>query len=201
MEKTVPHPYLGRQFIGYVVNSDFSEASQDRIAELQQKFRDQFGNALIISSPETLHITLMDWLAPLVDYGRDKDKIFKEIFEEYDRVVEKSVEDIGPIDVRFGTIGVGSEAIFLTGKDEGQYQTIRERFLGQVSLLPNTKMPPKIIHTTIARFSTVMDLQPVRDFATTQLISFDETINNFRLLRSADTTMDAKKIIKRYYLK
>lgn len=143
----------------------------------------------------------MDWLAPLVDYGRDKDKIFKEIFKEYDQLVGESVEGVGLIDVRFGIIGVGSEAIFIIAKDEGQYQTIRERFLGQVSLLSNTKMPPKIIHTTIARFFTAMDLQPVRDFAATQSISFDETINNFRLLRSVDTTMDAKKIIKHYYLK
>ena len=201
MEKTVPHPYLGHEFIGYVINSDFSKASQDKIAELQQKFVNELGDDVYTTEPERLHITLMDWVAPLVDYHRDKDKIFKEIFEQYDQAVEKSIKGIGPIDVQFCIVSVGPEAIFLIGEDTGQYKAIRDSFLRQISLLPNTKMPPKIVHTTIARFSKVTDLEPIREFAIGQSIDFTERVNYFRLLRSTDTTMKDPKIIKRYYLK
>jgi hypothetical protein len=200
MEKTMPHPYLGREFIGYVLNTPFAEESQKAIQTLQQKFANQFGDAIYLPKPGTLHITLMDWLAPLVDYDRDKDELIKEIYDEYDKALEESIEDIAPIAVTFNNIGVSKEAIYLMGEDQGQYQEIRNRFLGKVTLLPNTKRPPQIIHTTIARYLEPIDFEPVQDFVATQSISFPHTTDMFRLFRTVDTEMDIKNLLKVYRL-
>jgi hypothetical protein len=200
MEKTIPHPYLGKEFIGYVLNTAFAEEGQEAIIKLQREFSEYFGGAVYVPHPDTLHITLMDWLAPLVDYGRNKDDIFKEIHEEYDVVLRQSIKGVSPISVDFNQIGVSAEAIILIGQDKGQYQEIRSRFLGKVTLLPNTKMPPQIIHTTIVRYADAVDLQPVKDFAAKQTISFPHTTDAFRLLRTTDTSMEAKELIKTYQL-
>jgi 2'-5' RNA ligase len=200
MEKTIPSQNLSGEFIGYVINSKLSTENQSTVSELQNKFNAEFSNTLWVPHPDALHITLMDWLAPLVDYGRDKDEIFHEIFEEYNAAISESLDGISPIAVEFGTINVSPDAIFLIGIDHGEYQTIRQRFLGKVSLLPNTKMPPKIIHTTIARFTKELNLEEVRNFASKQSISFTQIIERFRLLRSTDTKMEAHKTIKTYSL-
>lgn len=200
MEETIPHPYLGQEFIGYVVNTPFRGESQLAIQILQQKFSDQFGEAIYIPEPETLHITLMDWLAPLVDYGRNKDELFGEIYAEYDKTLEESIAGINPITVTFNKIGVGREAIFLIGEDRGQYQAIRNRFLDKVILLPNTKKPPQIIHTTIARYLQPLDLAPIQDFGAAQSIAFQHITDMFRLLRTVDTEMEAKELLKVYGL-
>lgn len=200
MEKTIPHPYHHKTFIGYVVNSPFDENSQENIANLQKKFMKRFGDSVFIPSPETLHTTLMDWLAPLVDYGQDKDKLFKEIYEEYDRTLLEALEGIAPIQVQVDTIGVSPEAIFIRGHDNGGYQQIRDKFLGRVTLLPNTKRPPQIIHSTIGRFAAEISLQDVQNFAATQEINFTQTIDAFRLLRTTDTVMAGWELLKTYQL-
>jgi hypothetical protein len=200
MEKTIPASNLDDRCVGYVVNSGFSADNQALLSEIQSNFANEFSGALWIPKTEALHITLMDWLAPLVSYGRDKDEIFPEIFNEYDNAVNESVEGTAPIHVEFGVINVSSDAIFLTGEDRGQYQTIRDRFLGKVSLLPNTKLPPKIIHSTIARFTKSLDIDVVRTFAQSQTVAFEQLIDVFKLLRSTDTKMEDYKIIKTYNL-
>lgn len=201
LEKTIPHPYLGQQYIGYVVNTLFSREGQQAIRAVQERYVKRFGSALFIPPPETLHITLMDWLAPLVDYGQDKDTLFEKIYPQYNKVVEELTKEIGSIAVRFNTIDCGPEAIFISGTDNGQYNQIRQGFLDKVQLLPNTKLPPQIIHSTIARFLTPVNLKEVQDFTAQQTIDFVENIDFFRLIRSTNTTMDKLKVIKRYELK
>ncbi len=200
-EKTVPHPYFGRQYIGYVVNTPFSPEGQRAIQVLQRKYEAEFGDAIYIPSPETLHVTLMDWLAPLVDYHTDKDALFDDIYPEYDEVLQKNLKSIGSIAIHFDNVTASPEAVFIKGSDKGQYEAIRHQFTETVNLLPDTKPPAKIIHSTIARYLKEIDLQAVQDFTDQQTIDFTENIDFFRLIRSSDTTMDRLRVIKRYELK
>lgn len=200
MEKTVLHPYLGKEFVGYVLNSAFSSEKQRKIVELQNKFIKRFGDVFWVPEPDWLHITLMDWIAPLVDYGKDKDEIFLETFDEYDTALSESLIGIAPINVRFGTIGVSPEAIFLRGRDNGQYQQIRQHFIENIELLPNTKRPPQIVHTTILRFTKEVELRPIQDFAAKQTISFEHITHSFRLQRARYSDVEEKEIIKVYQL-
>jgi hypothetical protein len=200
MEKTIPDSNLNKRRIGYVVNSTFSPENQESILRLQQRLATKFGNGLWLPLPGSLHITLMDWLAPLVDYDRPKDETFPDIYDEYDRALTEATKGMGPIEVRFGTIGASHNAIFIQGEDSGQYQEIRKKFLGKVSLLPNTKLPPTLIHSTIARFIRPLNLAAVREYTGQQQIKFDHITNAFRLIRTTDTKMEDFKVIKSYEL-
>lgn len=201
MERTIPSPYLNRHFIGYVLSSGLSKENQKLIAGLQKGFVNKFGLAIHPSPPQSLHITLLDWLAPLLDYGQDKDVLFKQIFSRYDEAMTEAIKNIAPIKVHFNIAGAYPPAIIVRGKDDGQYQSIRQRFLNKVELLPNTKLPPKIIHSTFARYVQEIDLALVRQFAAKQPISFTQLVDSFSLIRTADGALNQRKIIKTYQLK
>lgn len=201
MEKTKPSPYVQRNFFGYTIGTFVSSGNQHVLAGLQQKFVDEFGKAMQPHAPSYLHITLLDWLAPLVDYGKDKKQLFEEIFEEYDNAMQVAAKDIGPITINFNSVNISPEAIFIMGSDNGQYQNVRQRFLNNVKLLPNTKMPPKIIHTTVARFTKEIPLSSLEDFAKLQTINFKEQIDYFGLYCDDSSKDPIRELIKTYYLK
>ncbi len=200
MTKTVINTNIGQSVIGYMLNAPFSQENQIAIAEVQNQLSERFGDSLWCTPPETLHITLFDWLAPLVEYQQDKDALFKEIYESYNTVVERALGHIGPIKVQFYIIQVGPSAVFIKGSDNGQFERIRAYFLDNVTLLPHTKLPPTIIHSTIARFKAEVVLEPVQTFLSDVSIEINQTIPSFRLVRETIDPMLAFEVVKEYPL-
>lgn len=148
----------------------------------------------------TLHITLMDWIAPLVDYGTDKYVLFKDMFPQYDKVFTDILREQSPITVHFDSLKVTPGAIILVGHDDGSFKSIRNDFLRQIKLLPNTKQPPLIIHSTIARYTTEQDLQPVIDFVAEQELVFEHFVTHFRLVQEQVVPMLDYNLLKIYPL-
>jgi hypothetical protein len=130
----------------------------------------------------------MDWVAPLVDYGKDKDLLFQSLYDKYDSVISNILNNVGEIHITFDTIRVSSGAIFITGHDNGQFQSIRDEFMDKIDLAPGTKRPPSIIHATIARFVQEIDLTIVQQFASNQGINFTQHIESFRLVNEKKDT-------------
>lgn len=192
---------IHRPVVGYVPLAFFDEENQRKVALFQKKLEEKFPNTLWTTPPEMLHITLMDWLAPLVQYEKDKDVHFGEIFEEYDVVLKNILSTVGKIDISFTTLNVKSRAIFLSGKDNGQMQYIRDRFLSEITLLPNTKKPPTIIHSTLARFVKKVELEEVEKFVSEQSLVFSQSITEFHLARISTMYQTNKEdVVKKYPL-
>jgi len=200
MEMTTPYEELNKEVVGYMLNSPLSIENYKTIRELQQYFETAFGDAVWNLPLESLHITLMDWIAPLVDYGRDKDNIFREIFSEYDSTLEKLLRNIGEIPIIFSEVHVSNGGVYLTAKDEGQFASIRNEFIDKITLIPGTKQPPSIIHTTIARFTEAVDLKPIQDMIAKESINFTQTIGYFILVRETKIPMLEREVIKTYPL-
>ena len=167
---------------------------------MQKEISEKFGDAVWSAPAKALHITLFDWLAPLVDYGKDKDELFKQIFPEYDRVVSQALKTAGPIAVTFMAVKVAPAAIFIVGHDNGQFEQIRNYFLDNVELLPDTKRPPTIIHSTIARFTKEIELEEIEQFIENLTVSFTETIDTFRLIKETVDPLLEFEVIKEYKL-
>lgn len=183
-----------------MINTVPSEANCQKVATFQQRLAAHFSDTLWLTPPETLHITLMDWIAPLVDYGTDKEALFKELFPGYDRVFTKLLQQQAPITVHFDTVKVTPGAIILIGHDDGSFKRIRDGFLQQIELLPNTKQPPTIIHSTIARYKTEQNMQPIIDFVATQRLAFDHIVAHFRLAQEQIVPMLDYNLLKEYPL-
>jgi 2'-5' RNA ligase len=200
MEKTTPYKELSKNVVGYMLNSPLDIESQQAVHILQSRLKDLFGETIWIVPVESLHITLMDWIAPLVDYGQDKDEIFQEIFAEYESTLEGILKEISEIPVTFSDIHVSSGGVYLTGTDQGQFATIRDRFLEHVDLIAGTKQPPSIIHVTIARFMKAVDLKPIQDTIAQESMTFSQPISSFVLVRETKIPMLEREIIKTYTL-
>lgn len=165
MELTQPVNWIGKSFIGYVMNTEFSGENAQGLVELMQEIEATFGGAVFCMPKASLHITLLDWIAPLVDYdGQDKDNLFKEIQPSYDKAITEALSVTSPIEVHFDEIKTSPSTIYIVGHDNGEFQRVREQFMEKVELLPGTKLPPTIIHSSLARFTKPVEISAVNSF-------------------------------------
>lgn len=197
---TVRGESINKRAVGYMLNSALAEPNQSKVQDIQNQLSGHFGDVIWNAPKESLHITLMDWLAPPIDYGRPKDELFREIYPEYDKTLTQILDGVKAINVNFNKILAGPAAIFAVGEDDGRYATIRKKFMDSVELLPNTKLPPQIIHFTVARFTDSVPLKPIQDLLATQPINISQTVSEFRLVREEVDPMLSFKVIKQYQL-
>ncbi|NCN52484.1 2'-5' RNA ligase family protein [Candidatus Parcubacteria bacterium] len=191
-----PHDHTGAATVAYVLNSKFSKEGVAAISKLHQEISKYFGELAWLLPSQSLHVTLMDWIAPFVQYGEDPDILFKKHGERYISVLEDIVKKEGPISVHFNQINISPTTIFIQGTDDGAYQRIRESFLMKAELLPGTKQPPSIIHASIARFVGVADFPEAEDFIATVPVDFEENIDEFRLVRETILPMQGYEILR-----
>lgn len=201
MNRTQPVDWINQPKIGYMVNTEFSEVNKAKLLEVIQEIDLGYQSDIFCTPPDSLHITLLDWVAPLVDYdGQDKDRLYESVFEVYDQAMSEVTSSSGPIEVKFDEIRVSPSTIFITGRDDGSFQRIRSQFLKKVELLPGTKLPPDIIHSSLARFTAAIDLGEVSSFIASRTIDFTEVASGFRLVRSSIEPLIDYRVIKRYEL-
>ena len=194
--------YLGKSAVGYMINTLLSESSQNEIKKLQEKFVTEFGDLVWTTPLDALHITLLDLLAPLVDYDNDKNTLFENLGSQYNKALEEVLRETGPIDLTFSNMSVSSSAVIIVA-DESSTQAInnlRQKFLSKIELLPNTKQPPNIVHSTIIRFVGKAAVGNVQNFASNLDFSFVEQIKSFQLVRESKLPMLEYSLIKTYDL-
>jgi hypothetical protein len=185
---------------GYIINAGLSDRLADEVHRIQASLAENFPEAIWPAPRESLHITLMDWLAPLVDYRQDKDKLFQSIESEYVSVLENILRSQKPINVIFDTIEVHPAAIIIKGRDDGSYQRIRKQFLDRVDLLPNTKPPGQIVHSTICKFLQPIDVGEIKSFVESMDLAVPEEISEFRLARESQIFMQRYEVLRRFIL-
>ena len=104
------------------------------------------------------------------------------------------------IALHFDTIGVSAGAVYRQAHDHGTFQHIRDSFLRETELLPGTKQPPKIIHTTIARFLKEISLADVQKYIADEVIDQTELVTRFRLVNETQIPMLGFEVLKSYQL-
>lgn len=200
-ELTQPIDWLNKPAVGYVVNTPFSPENAAKLGELASEINTELEQSLFCPPLESLHITLMDWIAPLIDYDKkDKDQLFAEIHEGYDALLQRAISLHGPITVNFDTIKVAPNTIFILGHDDGQFQNIRDKFVNSVKLLPGTKLPPTIIHSSLGRFIKQIDMEKVNKVVASKTLNITQLITDFRLVKTPDATLVHTELIKQYAL-
>lgn len=201
MEMTQPVDWLNKKCIGYVVNTEFTDENKKTLVSLMDDIRAEFGEAVFCMPEKSLHITLLDWIAPLVDYGgQNKDGLFDSIRPEFDKTLSEIISGIRPITVRFDQIRVSPSTIIITGSDNGEFRDIRDNFINSVELLPGTKLPPEIIHSSLARFTKAIDLNAVNSYIASKDIYITQQVTGFRLVRTTKEPLMEFEELKRYYL-
>jgi len=175
-----------------------SETGQQQITSLLEKLSERL-NGIIWPMPATaLHITLCEIIQPK-PYVEDKAKLLKN-FPHYERVLEEALT-MPPIPVTFDTIEVSPQAIIVRGRDDGTFNRVREQLAEKLPLPSETKSPPDIIHSTIARYKKEVDVEEVKAVVASMDINFVETISEFQLLRQTAPHLLNYQIARRYPLR
>ncbi len=199
--QTEPADWVEQSFEGYVLNAGFSDQNIARLQQITAAIQQEYRNKVFVAPAHSLHITLLDWIAPLVDYdGVDKTTLFNSIKDDYDKNISRILADVLPISIRFTELKVSPSTIFLVGHDNGEFQTIRQQFVESIELLPNTKLPPTIIHSSLARFKDTLPLSNIEHMVTNLTVDFTQQIDSFRLIHTTKEPMLEFEVLKTYHL-
>lgn len=201
MKKTQRHEHTEKNTISYVINSGISDKLARKVEKMQKVLKAEFGDIIWLLPKDALHITLMDWLAPFVDYQGHPDELFDKLKEEYIGVLKTVLQDQKSIQVYFNIVKVSPTTIIIQGKDDGSYAQIRKKFLEKIDLLPGTKFPPGIVHASIARFAGEDDMQKAEEIVPKLSIDLTETVKEFRLVRETKLPMLEYEVLERFKLK
>ena len=168
---------------------------------LIQDIKHTFGESVFCMPKGSLHITLLDWIAPLAKYdSKSKQKLFQKISPTYLNVCDEILTNRGKILVVFDEIRVSPSTIYITGHDHGQFREIRDEFINSIELLPGTKLPPNIIHCSLARFTQQVDLKDIDQFLQDKHIGFTQEVDCFRLIHTTREPMLEFEILKEFHL-
>ncbi len=199
MPQTEVYANAGRPARGYVVNVSLSNAVCKVVQGIRDKLEVAYPEAFYLAPPESLHVTLLDWFDPLYDYAQPLEALKAQHYDEYDAALQAALDDEMPITIRFKHVKASPNAIYIVAEDDGSFNDIRQKFLDRAELLPGMKQPPKIIHSTIARFQKSIDLTEVEELVSSIAIDVEQEVTSFRLVGENKLPMLQYDIIKEYY--
>jgi hypothetical protein len=200
MQKTVPVNYAGKKLIGYGVGSYLSQDSQRIITSLLAELTKELPDVLWMPPLKDLHITLFEVVVSLAEYDEDRDELYEKHRPAIEHELERLLARMEPITVNFNQLQASEAAIIVRGTDDGRIQTIRDRIVSK-GLLPHmTKLPPDIIHSTIARYTKAVDVDHVQEVLRHHSIDFKETIREFKLEKATGALMEGVETLKVYPL-
>ena len=201
MSKTIaPDAHINQHVTGYVVNASFDVDTQQAIAKIQDEIAHELGSAVWIPPLRSLHVTLLDWIAPLVEYNRNKDQLYAELYHSYDAVLHKILDKQHSINTVFKEIRVSQSAIYIVSTSNAELNHIRQQFLKNITLIDDTKQPPQIVHSTIARFTETIELDKVQEVLETLHVDIAQEITSFQLVKETVSPMIDYEMIKKYRL-
>ncbi len=201
-QKSTPADWVGKEFQGFVINAAFSDENTKKIMSWLEGLNALVAEGIYTMKPEALHITVLDWVAPLFDYGgADKRALFAKVQPSYDAAFRQFTRAMSPFEVHFSEIRVTSGTIILVGQDDGQFQTLRDEFTQKVTLPEGGKQPPNIIHSSLARFiEPAIDETPIQEYASSHPLDFSQHISAFRLVETRREPMQDFSVLDSYQL-
>lgn len=199
---TTPVDWVGTEHLGYVINAAFSGENAKVITNWLDGLQQVAPEGVYPMDSKGLHITVLDWIAPLFDYGgANKKDMYRDLGPRYDAAFRYITGNMKPFDVHFTELRVTPGAIILVGQDTGEFQSLRNEFVDSVGLPEGAKEPPKIIHSTLARFiAPAIEIGPLEDYAANHSLSLTQRVEAFRLVETRREPMQDFTVLDTYKL-
>jgi hypothetical protein len=157
--------------------------SIDKIIQVQRQLKSLLGDAIWLTPPQALHMTLMEIICDTEYEGMSREEHFRQWYERYNEAAKNAIARFSPIEVTFNRLHASSAAIIITAVDARPFNDIRADLLARTVLPAQTKSPPDIAHCTIARYHESVDLDTVRSLIKGISVEFDEYVSEFRLMK------------------
>jgi len=199
MTHTAAADFIGKENLGYVLLAFLSDSAQEQITSLLDDLSAELPGVLWIMPPQQLHITLCEIIQPK-EYSQDKELQFASWQEEYESTVAQVLATIPKLIVRFDTIEASPQAIILRASDSTQLNDIRAKLVASMQLPNETRTPPDITHTSIARYAEEVELEKVQEIVARHKIAIEEKITEFELIRNEILPLQRYSVLRTYPL-
>lgn len=193
-------PYVQTSGLDFSINVLLDNNATNLVHSIQEILHDRLLDTLWLMPAKALHITIMDWISFFNNYHQDKEHLFENLFLDYDAVLTEILKHYGnPFEIELYELRVTPDAIVLLGNDDGSIARIRGEFMSRVNLPPETNQPPSIIHSTIARYNSVIPLTSA-ERALPIFKPIKIRVSGFCLHKFTHSPLEDLKLIKRYQL-
>lgn len=186
MSKTIPATNIGHtdaEAIAYGFFVHPSNAFKQEVAGLLKKFELELPGVIWPMPVDALHFTLYEVIQPKI-YSEDKELLYQRHQREYEELPAKIISSFPPITVNFATIEASPSAIIVRGQDDGSFNKIRAQLLAELPVITESKRPPDIIHSSIARYIQEEDFEKVQAVVKSHSFHFTETVSEVKLLKN-----------------
>jgi hypothetical protein len=129
-----------------------------------------------------------------------RSQYFLDWHKKYNQITKNIIANYASFCTNFNQLLVSPDAIILKSSNPTPFNNLRNSLLSKVNLPEGTKMPPKIAHTTIARFNKVIDLNTTINQTRSVEVNYTECIKKFTLLKDLKPPDFNPKVIETYYL-
>lgn len=199
MLKTDPADFIGKTNLGYALLAFLSDNARNQVAALLQELSAALPGVLWTMPPEQLHITLCEIVQPK-EYSRDKDSLFASFQKKYQNTLVQILSDTPKLTVTFDTIEARPQAIIIKATNSSSLNSIRAKLTARMRLPDETRTPPDITHSSIARYLKEMDLEKVQGVVAAHTMNLREEITEFKLIRNEVLPLQKYEVLGTYLL-
>jgi hypothetical protein len=183
MTKTVRADYIGKVGLGYVLLALPSENLRNRIIALLEELTAKLPGIIWPMPASQLHITLCE-IIQFKEYSQVKQELYDLCKEQYEHVPSQILGAVSKFKVTFDVIEASSQAIIIRASDSSNFNDMRAKLMAHMQLPNETRTPPDITHSSIARYLKEVDLENVQEVISRHKILIEEEITEFMLLRT-----------------
>lgn len=199
MSETIPADYIGNKDTTYCLAAFISNENQQKIAQLLNDLGGELPGLLWQMPQRAMHITLCE-IFQSKPYEQDKETLFESFIKEYGSSLTKILSSRKKIDITFNILEASQQAVIVRGSDDGSFDEIRNTIMNNISLSLETKRPPAIIHSSIARYLTPAELDKVQDVVSKHKVSFTEQVTEFKLVKGLRVPLLDYAVLESYPL-
>lgn len=200
MTRTIASDIIGTTNIGYAIVAIPSEAMKNKIGTLLEDLSRNLPGVLWTMPPEQLHVTLCEIIQPK-PYTQDKDELYNELKDEYEAKLSTIFSMLSPFTVTFDTIDASDQAVIIKASDSSGLNVIRSQIVSSIQLPNETRTPPDITHSSVARYLQAADLKEVQGVVSTHTFNIEEEIACFKLLRTTKLPLEEYDVLAEYNLR
>jgi DNA-binding NarL/FixJ family response regulator len=199
MMRTNKTEYSDEQNIGYAIVAILSDDAKEQIISLLNELSTELPNVLLKMQASQLHITLCEIIQPK-PYTQDKEELYERHREEYENIPQQILAAIPNFTVTLDVIEASPQAIIVRSADPTSFNTIRSQLVQNMQFPSETRTPPDIIHSSIARYISEVDMEIVQKVIARHTISIKENITQFKLIRTVIPPLQKYDVVRTYQL-
>lgn len=188
---------------GHIIIAPLSKKTRQAIYDIQNKISDTLPvGSLWLPSGKQLHITFAHLISPDATYDSNKDDLWRSLEVGAKKSLYQITTEHPKIDIVFEKIEAFLSTIIVKWKDDGVIDELRRKFTKLVQIPKNTRVPPNIIHTTIARFKKEISFEEVKEtVARLEWKQITENISSLELIHEEKIFVQEHSILNSYLLK